>query len=96
MLHLCREVERHRAGLRVRERLDVVLRVAGNLDFKVTVLRTFLLHPHAVVAQNYVCINELVALRADRARVGEEGCVSVPFNDRSFKQRIEWYHGGAP
>src|SRR5262245_7429292 len=68
VLDLRREIEWHGAGLRVRERFDVILSVAGNLDFKETVLRTFLLHPHAVFAQYYMSVNELLAMRAGRAR----------------------------
>ncbi|MFN2514269.1 MAG: hypothetical protein ABR568_23005, partial [Pyrinomonadaceae bacterium] len=59
----------HGARFCIREGFDVVLGVAGNLDFKVAVLGTLLLHPDAVVAEHNVSVDDFFAGGANRARV---------------------------
>jgi len=51
----------HGAWFCIRKRLDVILRVAGDLDFKVAVLRTLFLHPDTVIAEHDVSVNDLFA-----------------------------------
>jgi hypothetical protein len=69
----------HRAGFRVGERLDVVLRIARHFDFEKAVLRAFLLHPHFVVTKDNVSVDDFLALGADGPSVGKERGVTILF-----------------
>src|ERR1051325_8397317 len=96
MLDFSSEAIRHRSRFSVRQRLDVVLGIARNLDFEATVLRTLLLHPDAVVTQHNVGVNNFLARRTNGTRVGEERGVAILFCRWSLEKRAEWNHVYAP
>src|SRR5215208_702155 len=92
MLDLRGEAIRHGARLRVGERPYVVLGVARDLDFEEAVSRTFLLHPHFVIAQNDVCVDHFFAGGTDRSRVRKKRGIAVPLWRRTCEKRVELDH----
>jgi hypothetical protein len=92
VLDFGRKPVRHRAGLRVRERLCVVFRVARNLDFEEAVFRTLLLHPHFVVAQDDVRVDQFLARWTDGARIRKECGVAVSLWRRTRQELFELDH----
>jgi hypothetical protein len=60
-----RKAIRHGAWLRIGQRSHVVLGVARDLDFEEAVPRTFLLHPHFVIAQDDVRVDQFFAGRTN-------------------------------
>ena len=92
VFHFSREQVRHGAWLRVRERLDVVLRVARDFDFEETMSRAFLLHPHFVIAQDDVRVDQLFAGGTDRSSVRKERGIAVPLWRRTCEEWVELDH----
>src|SRR5689334_20515423 len=92
MFHFSREAVRHGARLRVRERLDVVLSIARDLDFEETMSRALLLHPHFVIAQNDVRVDHFSAGGTNGSRVRKERGIAVPFWRRTGEERVELNH----